>query len=209
MTSLHEFAAQFVQVAIAADHSFIRTGDVGEVRKGVAFWEQVEASGAFANEPPEALVDLHISVSMLYARRFQVDARREDLERALSYLRRAQPHAIPGSPADFQARTASAAWLMMRFDADGEREDIDQAIAGWDELWQMHGEASPDRGLAAINLGRSLLRRYDLTSDLDDLARGCGFLELASIELEQDHPALPDVRTELRAIAAARSALET
>ncbi len=92
---------------------------------------------------------------------------------------------VAGSFADLQVRMSTAAWLMVRFQAEGRQEDLDEAIAGWSRLLESDAGA-----LAAANLGRALLARHDLTGDPADLHEGRRLLGMASAEMPSDHPAL-------------------
>jgi len=186
-----------VRAAVAADRRYARTRDVAEIREGIDVWEQLSDSGALRDEPPDSLVDAHLAVSMLYARRHEVLGRAGDLSQALRYLMEARRHVEPGSFADLQARMSRAACLLVRFQADGRPEDLDGAIAGWTEL--MDGAASEVAALAAANLGRALLVRHDLAGDPADLHDGRRLLGLASAEMPRDHPARRDVELALRA----------
>ena len=144
--------------------------------------------------PPESLVDTYLSVSMLYARRYEAQGRADDLSLALQYLDDARRHVVDGSFADLQVRMSTAAWRMVRFQAEGGREDLDEAIAVWSGLLESDAGA-----LAAANLGRALLARHDLTGEPADLREGRRLLGMASVEMPRDHPALADVELALRA----------
>lgn len=184
--ALHEFLGHFVGAAAAADRRYVRTGDATEIRTGIEVWERLSGDGALAAEPPEALVDVYLAVSMLYARRHEAG----DVARALRYLEQAQRHAAPGSFADTQARMSRAACLMVRYQADGRAEDLDGAIDAWTGL--LTTEARP---LAAANLGRALVTRGRAA----DIPEGRRLLGLASAEMPRDHPARRDVELALRA----------
>ena len=188
--ALREFLGHFVGAAVAADRRYLETHDLTEIRTGIEVWESLVALGQLDGAEPETLVDAYLIVSMLYVRR----AEEGDLEQALNHLRKAQQHVAPGSFADLQSRMSEAAWLLLRFQSDGRREDLDEAIRIWGDLRDAGAEAG---ALAAANLGRALLIRHDLTGDPDDLRDGRRLLGLASEQMPPDHPALPEVREQL------------
>ena len=171
--ALHEYLGHFVSAAVAADERFVRSRDASAICDGIVVWEQLADSGALADADPGALVDAYLAVSMLYARRHEVLGRSTDLSLALRYLREARRHVEPGSFADLQERMSRAACLLVRFQADGQPEDLDEAITGWTEL--VDAADAGVAALAAANLGRALLVRHELVGDPEDLrtAAGC------------------------------------
>jgi hypothetical protein len=191
---LDEFVRHFVSAAIAADRRYARTGDAADIEHGIVVWEELATAGELGGATRETAVDAYLSVSMLYARRYEARGGGGDLSLALHYLDGARRLVAAGSFADLQVRMSTAAWLMVRFQAEGRQEDLDQAIAGWSRLLGSDADA-----LAAANLGRALLDRHDLTGDLADLHEGRRLLGMASVELPGDHPALRDVQFALRA----------
>ena len=184
--ALHEFLAQFVSAAVAADERYVRSRDASEIGEGIEVWERLSDSGALAGEPSETLVDARLAVAALYARRNAPG----DASRALRELGDAQPHLVRGSFADLQARMARAACHLARYRAQGGREDLEAAIAVWSQLLETDA-----RALAAANLGRALLTR----GGADDLPEGRRLLGLASAEIPPGHPARRDVELALRA----------
>jgi hypothetical protein len=191
---LTEFLRHFVLAAAAADRRFARTQDARDIHAGIAVWESLVDGGGLGESEPEALVDAQLAASMLYARRFEVRRREADLSLARRHLEDAREHVQPGSLADLQVRMSEAAWRMLRFQADGPPEDLDQAI----EIWT--GLIVTDAGtLAAANLGRALLARHALAGDPDDLHAGRSLLGLATAEMPADHPARPDIELALKA----------
>ena len=100
---------------------------------------------------------------------------------------------VPGSFADLQVRMSTAAWLMARYQAGGPDADLDQAISAWAELVERGGGA-----LAAANLGRALLARYERSGDPADLRAGRELLGRVSAQLPHDHPVRADVELALR-----------
>jgi hypothetical protein len=191
---LDEFLRQFVGAAIAADRRYVRTGDAADVEAGIGVWETLATAGQLGATTPESAVDAYLSVSMLYARRYEARGGGGDLSLALHYLDQARRHVEEGSFADLQVRMSMAAWLMLRFQAEGRHEDLDEAIAGWSRLLGSDADA-----LAAANLGRALLDRHELTGQIADLHEGRRLLGMASVDLPSDHPALRDVQFALRA----------
>jgi hypothetical protein len=191
---LDEFLRHFVCTAIAADRRYVRTGDAADIEDGIVVWEELATAGELGGATPETAVDAYLSVSMLYARRHEAQGGGDDLSLALRYLDEARRYVVAGSLADLQVRMSTAAWLMLRFQSEGRREDLDEAIAGWSRLLRSDADA-----LAAANLGRALLDRHDLTGGLADLHEGRRLLGMASVELPSDHPALRDVQFALRA----------
>jgi len=190
---LDQFLRHFVLAAEAADRRFARAQDPRDVHAGIAVWESLVESGGLAEAPPEALVDARLAASMLYARRFEVRQASKDLALARRHLESARAHVQPGSFADLQVRMSTAAWLMLRFQAEHAAEDLDEAIAIWTDLMLTDAGA-----LAAANLGRALLARHELTGDEQDLRDGRLLLGHASEEMPDDHPARPDVVLALR-----------
>lgn len=195
--ALHVYLAHFVSAAVAADERFVRSRDASAICDGIVVWEQLSDSGALADADPQALVDAYLAVSMLYARRHEVLGRSTDLSLALRYLREARRHVEPGSFADLQERMSRAACLLVRFQADGQAEDLDEAIAGWSEL--VDAADAGVAALAAANLGRALLVRHELAGDPDDLEDGRRLLGQATARMPRDHPARRDVELALRA----------
>ena len=195
--ALQEFLGHFVSAAVAADERFVRCSDASAIHDGIVVWRRLEDSGELAGLPPERLVDSYLAVSMLYARRHEVLRRSTDLSLALRYLREARRHVTPGSFADLQARMSQAACLLVRFQADGRPEDLDGAIAGWTEL--VDAADAGVAALAAANLGRALLARYDLAGDPSDREDGRRLLGQATAGMRPDHPARRDVELALRA----------
>src|SRR4051794_38789491 len=191
---LEEFLRHFVDAAIAADRCYVETRDLADVEAGIAVWEELATAGGLGPTTPETAVDVHLGVSMLYARRYEARGGGEDLSLALHYLDEARRLVVAGSFADLQVRMSTAAWLMVRFQSEGRREDLDEAIAGWSGLLGSDAHAP-----AAANLGRALLARHDLAGDPADLSEGRRLLGTASVALPSDHPALADVRFALRA----------
>jgi hypothetical protein len=191
---LTEFLRHFVDAAVAADRRYVQTQDAADVEAGIAVWEQLASVEMVGGAPPEQVVDAYLSVSMLYARRYEAQGSDDDLALALHYLDEARRHVVAGSFADLQVRMSTAAWLMVRFQAHGRREDLDEAIAGWSHLLESDAGA-----LAAANLGRALLARHELTGEAADRREGRRLLGMASVEMPSDHPALADVRHALRA----------
>jgi hypothetical protein len=191
---LDVFLRHFVGAAIAADRRYVETRNAADIEDGIAVWEELATAGELGGATPETAVDAYLSVSMLYARRSEARGGGGDLSLALHYLDEARRLVIAGSFADLQVRMSTAAWLMVRFQAEGRQEDLDEAIAGWSRLLGSDADA-----LAAANLGRALLDRHDLTGDLADLREGRRLLGMASVELPSDHPALRDVQFALRA----------
>jgi hypothetical protein len=190
---LDEFLRHFVLAAAAADRRYARTQDPRDVHAGIAVWESLVEAGGLGESPREDLVDAHLSASMLYARRFEVRRASRDLALARRTLEFAREHARPGSFADLQVRMSTAAWLMLRFQAEREPADLDEAIAIWTAL------LNTDAGtLAAANLGRALLARHELSRDPQDLDDGRLLLGHATEEMPDDHPARPDVELALR-----------
>ena len=110
--------------------------------------------------PPELVVDAYLSVSMLYARRYEAQGSDDDLALALHYLDEARRHVVAGSFADLQVRMSTAAWLMVRFQAHGRRRTSTRRSPVWSRLLDSDAGA-----LAAANLGRALLARHELTGD--------------------------------------------
>lgn len=184
--ALHEFLGHFVSAAVAADERYVRARDASEIREGIDVWERLATSGALAEAPPATLVDARLAVAALYARRNAPG----DVSRALRELGDAQPHLVPGSFTDLQARMSRAACLLARYRVEGGPDDLDAAIAVWSGLLDTDA-----RALAAANLGRALLTR----GEADDLPEGRRLLGLASAEIPRDHPARRDVELALRA----------
>lgn len=182
--ALHEYLGHFVSAAVAADGRFVRTGDAAELHTGIEVWEQLVEGGVLAGEPPEALVDAHLAVSMLYARCGR-------LAQALDHLEEAQQHVVPGSRADLQATMTRAACLFVAYQAGGRAEDLDGAIATWAGL--LGTEARP---VAAANLGRALITR----GRAQDLAEARRLLGVATAEMAPDHPARGDVESHLKRV---------
>jgi hypothetical protein len=191
---LDDFLRHFVGAALAADRRYVKTRDVADVEAGIVVWEELANAGDLGGATPETAVDAYLSISMLYARRYEAQDGGGDLALALHYLDEARRHVVAGSFADLPVRMSTAAWLMVRFQTDGRREDLDEAIAGWSGLLESDAGA-----LAAANLGRALLVRHELTGDPADLAGGRQLLGMASAEMPSDHPALADVQLALRA----------
>jgi hypothetical protein len=191
---LDQFLRHFVLAASAADRRYVRTQDAGDIHAGIMVWEGLADGGALGEAEPGELVEPLLAASMLYARRFEVQGGPEDLTLALRYLEDARELVEPGSFADLQARMSTAAWLMLRFQAERSAEDLDGAISIWTAL--MVTEAGP---LAAANLGRALLARHALDGDPGDLRDGRLLLGMASEEMPADHPARADVELALRA----------
>jgi hypothetical protein len=191
---LDEFLRHFVLAAAAADRRYARAQDPRDVHAGIMVWESLVESGGLGEARPGELVDAHLAASMLYARRFEVRQASTDLALARRYLEYARAHVRPGSFADLQVRMSSAAWLMLRFHAERDPEDLEEAIAIWTGL------ATTDAGaLAVANLGRALLARHALFGDPQDLHDGRALLGHATEELPADHPARADVELALRA----------
>jgi hypothetical protein len=193
---LHEFVCDFVRAARAADRRYVRLGDAREIHAGIEVWECLVDAGGLEDLAPEALVEAHLTASMLYTRRFEACGGDGDLERAFGHLRVAQRSLVAGSRADRQARMSRAALLMLAFRSAGRTEDLDEAIALWAGLQDSGDEDAA--ALAAANLGRALLARHDVSGDADDLHDGRRLLGLASAEMPRDHPALPAVELALR-----------
>jgi hypothetical protein len=191
---LDDFLRHFVGAAIAADRRYVETRDVADIEAGILVWEELATAGELGGATPEAAVDAYLSISMLYARRYEAHDGGDDLALALHYLDEARRYVVAGSFADLQVRMSTAAWLMVRFQTDGRREDLDEAIAGWSRLLESDAGAQ-----AAANLGRALLVRHELTGDRTDLDGGRALLGMESDELPSDHPALADVQLALRA----------
>ncbi|HWK29356.1 MAG TPA: hypothetical protein VNS09_22525 [Solirubrobacter sp.] len=188
---LEDFLRHFVAAAEAADLRFARTQHTGDIRAGIELWEQL--ADAVDEAPPELGVRARLAAAALYSRRFEVQGGAGDLVAARRELDAAREHIAPGSRADFQARMALAAWLVLRYRAEREPADLDAAIALWREL-----RPTPAGALAAANLGRALLARFSLTGERADLEEAQRLLGVASSEMPRDHPALPDVRLALR-----------
>ncbi|WP_028068067.1 hypothetical protein [Solirubrobacter soli] len=191
---LDEFLRHFVLAAAAADRRFARTQDARDVHAGIAVWESLVEDGGLGDCEPAELVDAHLAASMLYARRFEVRQTAKDLALARRALEFARTHARPGSFADLQVRMSTAAWLMLRFHADRDPADLDEAIAIWTMLLGTDAGA-----LAAANLGRALLARHELSGRPQDLEDGRLLLGHATEEMPADHPARADVELALRA----------
>jgi hypothetical protein len=191
---LEDFLRHFVSAALAADRRYVRSHDAADIQAGIVVWEQLAGDPELEDLPSESLVDAYLGVSMLYARRHEALGSGEDLSLALRYLEYARRHVVAGSFADLQMQMSTAAWLMVRFQAEGRREDLDAAIAGWAGLLDSDAGA-----LAAANLGRALLTRHDLSGDPEDRVEGLRVLGLASLEMPRDHPARADVEFALRA----------
>ena len=188
--ALHEFLADFVAAAAAADAHFVRTGDAHDIREGIAVWEQLTATDALAGARSGALVDAYLAVSMLYARRQESG----DLSLALRYLQEARRYIVPGSFADLQARMSRAGCLLVRYQADREREDLDGAIEGWTRAARHRRERAGGGQPRARAAGR-----HELTGEPGDLRDGRRLLGRASAEMPHDHPARRDVELALRA----------
>jgi hypothetical protein len=191
---LDEFLRHFVLAAAAADRRFARAQDARDVHAGIAVWESLVDAGELGESEPAELVDAHLAASTLYARRFEVRQAAKDLAMARRCLEFARTHARPGSFADLQVRMSTAAWLMLRFHADHDPADLDEAIGIWTVLLGTDAGA-----LAAANLGRALLARHGLTGEPQDLHDGRLLLGHASEEMPADHPARADVELALRA----------
>jgi hypothetical protein len=204
----HALIGQFIEAAINADQTYLRTRDLTEVRRGIEVWEQIVAQGILSDAPPESLVDAYITVAMLYARRYEVDTHREDLDRAFGFLRRAEEHVIPGSHNDVLIKMSSATWLMLRFQMGKDRADLDQAIAGYGDVIAISPPESVNSAVASANLGRALLMRHRLTGAARDRRRGIEMLSNAALHLPRDHPALPSVQQGL-AFATLQSGTES
>jgi hypothetical protein len=191
---LDEFLRDFVGAAIAADRRYVQTGDAADVEAGIAVWEELAPAEELGATTARTAVDVYLSVSMLYARRYEARGGGGGLSLALRYLDEARRYVVAGSFADLQVRMSTAAWLMVRFQSEGRHDDLDEAIAGWSRLLGSDADAP-----AAANLGRALLARHDLTGDPADLREGRRLLGTASAGLPSDHPALADVQFALRA----------
>ncbi|MCZ2860994.1 hypothetical protein [Blastococcus sp. VKM Ac-2987] len=189
-TAPREILGHFVAAAVNADKTYARTRDASDLRRGIEVWEQLAVTGLLAEFPPESLVEAHLTVAMLYARRFEIDGRPADLERAFDLLRSAQHHVEPGSDNETLLRLASANWLMVRFDANGDPADLDRAIAGYGNLIARAAPGSVNGAVARANLGRALHVRYRRTGAPGDLARARASLVQAATDLPRDHPAL-------------------
>jgi hypothetical protein len=195
--ALKEFLGHFVRAAGVADERYVRTRDASAIYDGIAVWQRLVDSGQLSREAPETLVDAYLAAAMLYARRHEAMGRATDLSLALRYLREAGRHVEPGSFADLQARMSRAACLLVRFQADGQPEDLEGAIAGWTEL--LDAADAGVAALAAANLGRALLVRHALARDPVDLEDGRRLLGQATAGMPRDHPARRDVEFALRA----------
>ena len=160
-------------------------------------WEQLADSGALAGAEPEGLVDAYLAVSMLYARRHEVLGRSTDLSLALRYLTEARRHVEPGSFADLQERMSRAACLLVRFQADGQAEDLDERDHGLDGARRRRRRR---RGRAGGGQPRPRAAGPARAGgDPDDLEDGRRLLGQATAEMPRDHPARRDVELALRA----------
>jgi hypothetical protein len=202
----HEIVSRFVAAAINADKTYLRKRDLTEVRKGIGIWEQINKAGLLADAPPESLVEAHITVANMYARRYEVDRRPGDLDRSFSYLRRAEQHVIPGSDNDTLIKMSAATWLMLRFQHAGDSadlSDLDRAIAEYGEVIGMSPPGSVNAAVAAANLGRALLTRHRIAGSPADLEQAQKLLVEAVIKLGPDHPAAAAIQAECFAAMAA------
>src|SRR5690348_7081394 len=191
---LDEFLRHFVLAAAAADRRFARTQDARDVHAGIAVWESLVEAGALGESEPAELVDAHLAASTLYARRFEVRQASKDLAQSRRALEFARTHAQAGSFADLQVRMSTAAWLMLRFHADHDPADLDEAIDIWTVLL-----ATDAGALAAAHPGRALLARHEPSGAPQDLHAGRLLLDHATEEMPADHPARADVELALRA----------
>jgi hypothetical protein len=196
-TPPQEVLGHFVAAAIQADKTYARTRDATDLRRGIEVWEQLSATDLLADAPPESLVEVHLTVAMLYARRFEVDARQADLDRAFALLRQAQVHVVPGSDNETLLRLSEANWLMVRFEAGENSADLDRAIVAYDNLIARAAPGSVNGAVARANLGRALHVRHRRTGVADDLARARASLAQAAVDLPRDHPALAWVQQAL------------
>src|SRR6478735_6605990 len=110
---LDEFLRDFVTAAVAADRRFVRARDAADIEDGIALWEQLAGGEWDGMASEELLVDGYLSVSMLYARRYEARGGGGDLSLALRYLDAARRHVVEGSFADLQVRMSAAAWLLV------------------------------------------------------------------------------------------------
>jgi hypothetical protein len=188
------FARWFIEAAMNADQAYLREHDPKKIRMGTDIWEQINREGYLSGAPPESIVGLHITVANLYARRYEIDERPQDSDRALSYLRLAEQHVVPGSAEDALIKLSSANWLILRFRHTADGSDLDQAIAEYGQVIDMLPPGSANRALATGNLGRSLLNRHRLTGSAADLNRAQTLLTDAVIKMGPDHPAAPIVQ---------------
>jgi hypothetical protein len=193
---LDEFLRHCVLSAAAADRRFVRSLNARDVHAGIVVWEGLLDGGALDEAEPAALVEPYLSVSMLYARRFESAGDVEDLALALRYLEDARGHVERGSFADLQARMSTGALLLLRHQSEGSMDDLEAAIEVWTDL--LITEAGP---LAAANLGRALFARHALTGDPGDLRDSRLLLGMAAEEMPADHPARREIEFALKAAA--------
>jgi hypothetical protein len=187
----HAFVTWFIGAAKNADLTYLSKRDPTPIGQGIEVWELVTSQGLFAGAPPESLVQAHITVANLYRRRYEIDARPEDFDRALSYLRRAEQHVIPGSDDDALLKMSSANWLELRFRRTADRSDLDLLIEQYREVIDMLSPGSSNVTLATGQLGRALLSRYRLTGSADDLRQARALLMEALAKMGPEHPATP------------------
>jgi hypothetical protein len=179
---------KFVAISKAADQTYLKTGDDGELRRGIEVWEHLDSRGTFAPLSPEALADAYLTVAMLYARRYEFDDRPDDLKRAFRYLRLTETHLIPGSDSDLLRRLSLATWLMLRYERHGDSIDLDQAIDSFKDVLARAPESGEPAVAAAANLGRGLLIRHELSGAMDDVERALSASVKAAGALRNDDP---------------------
>lgn len=187
----HAFANWFIGAAKKADQQYLHDQDPHGIRLGIEIWERTTADGLLKDAPPESLVGAHITVANLYLRRYEIDGQSQDSDRALGYLRQAEQHVIPGSDEDALLKMSSANWFELRYMYAKDRADLDQAIQGYLQVIGILPPTASNRALACGELGRLLLKRFDLTGSALDLAQAQQRLREALHYIEPDNPAKP------------------
>lgn len=151
-------------LAAALHELHTHTGGIALLDEAVAMQEQLLAPPA--PRPPERVLNLGVSLLARFRRRRDL----ADLERAIALFAEAAG-ATTSAVERASALNSQANALSLRFDAAGERADLDECLQLRELAVTTAPASSVDVALYRANLGVDLLKRAELTGEDADVAR--------------------------------------
>jgi tetratricopeptide (TPR) repeat protein len=180
-----------IQQAEKDDDRFMRTDDRSALDSALAAWQRIISHRSFSSSDLRFQSAVRNDTAIVYARRYGVHGRLDDLDRALE-LWQSVVDAMPEDSPDLPQRLNNlGAGLIDRYERIGDVTDLAKAIRVLQTAIGRMSSDSPDLPSLLSNLGNGLRIRYRCSGDIDDLEHSIRVTQSAVERTPFDSPDLP------------------
>jgi tetratricopeptide (TPR) repeat protein len=157
-------------------------------------------------EGTDSLSGMLSNLAAALLERFDLTGQIVDIDEAVDILATAVDASEPDASARASRLNNLAIGLRRRqLRRRGGREDLDRAVAAYEEALSATPEADPDWPAYHANLGNVLHQRFDVTGDPEDLDRAVDHFETALVRTPKGSPDRPMYLNNLSATLSARA----